>query len=492
MKPFFTKAAMMASIALAWSTLGGVPRAIAAQLSSSENWATTSSVGTSTETTQDDWWNSFHDEELTQLVQRAISKNLELRLAVLRVEEARAARGVAKSGYYPSIGASGSASRLRQRIAVVNGGSPPKSPTFGSVEMNNFQAGFDASWEIDVFGRIRNEMKAASSDARASEEGHRDVLVTLLGDVARSYAELRGFQLRLQIAERNIQTQQDTVSLTKSRAAAGLATELDVSRAEAQLETTRAIVPSLQGAVESSIHKISVLLGEEPGSLQNELEVSAPVPVIPPNVPVGLPSDLLKRRPDIRQADAEIAAAAARVKVAKADYFPRFTLLGSAGRQATQLHDLTFGMGNFFSAGPAISLPIFTGGRIRSNVAIQNARWKEAQIVYQSTVLNSLEDTEDALVNYSQEQERRDHLQSAVLQSQTALELSRELYRSGLVDFLTVLDAQRELYSNEDLLAQSQTSVTTNLVALYKALGGGWESTLPNYAAQSAAGILRR
>jgi outer membrane protein, multidrug efflux system len=396
-------------------------------------------------------------------------------------------RGIAKSGFYPSVGATGSASRVRQRIATVNGGNPATAPSFVSVELNNFEVGFDASWEIDVFGGIRNEVKAASADVRASQEARREILVTLLGDVARSYADLRGFQLRLQITEKNIQTQRDTVDLTKSRAAGGLATELDVSRAVAQLETTRAVVPSLQSAMESSIHKISVLLGEEPGALQKELEDSAPVPVVPPNVPVGLPSDLLKRRPDIRQADAAIAAAAARVKVAKADYFPRFTLLGSAGRQATQLHDLTLGMGNFFSAGPAISLPIFTGGRIRSNVAVQNARWKEAQVLYQSTVLNSLEETEDALVNYSQEQERRDLLESAVSQSRVALELSTELYKSGLVDFLTVLDAQREVYSNEDLLAQSQTAVTTYLVALFKALGGGWESSLPNSSAQAAS-----
>jgi outer membrane protein TolC len=184
----------------------------------------------------------------------------------------------------------------------------------------------------------------------------------------------------------------------------------------------------------------------------------------------------LKRRPDVRRADDEIAGAAANVKAARADYFPRFTLLGSAGRQATQLHDLSLSLGNFFAVGPAISLPIFTGGRIRSNVAVQNARWKQTQILYQSTVLNSLEETENALVNYSQEQERRDRLQAAVSQNQTALELSRELYTSGLGDFLAVLDAQRQLYGNEDLLAQSQTAVTTNLIALYKALGGGWES----------------
>jgi len=319
-------------------------------------------------------------------------------------------------------------------------------------------------------------VQAASANVRSAEENRRDVLLVLLGEVARSYADLRGFQLRLEIAEKNIQTQEDTVHLTEARAAAGLATQFDVSRAIAERETTKAVVPSLRSAISASINRISVVVGQEPGALQRELEASAPVPVVPPDVPVGLPSDLLKRRPDVRRADDEIAAAAANVKAAKADYFPKFILFGSAGRQATQLHDLSLSLGNFFAAGPAISLPIFTGGRIRSNVAVQNARWKQTQILYQSTVLNSLEETETALVNYSQEQERRDRLQAAVSQNQTALELSRELYTSGLGDFLAVLDAQRQLYGNEDLLAQSQTAVTTNLIALYKALGGGWES----------------
>jgi len=439
-----------------------------------KTWAATSIRGVSSEMPAAEWWNSFHDKELTRLVHRAVANNLDLRLAAARVDEARAARGVAKSAFYPSVAVTTSAERLRERVAAFNPG--VNVPTFQPVELNNFQVGFDSVWEIDVFGRIRNEVKAASANLRSAEEDRRDVLVVLLGEVALSYADLRGFQLQLEIAEKNIQTQEDTVHLTQARAAAGLVTQLDVSRAVAELETTKAVVPSLRSAISTSIHRISVLVGKEPGALQRELEASAPVPVVPPEVPVGLPSDLLKRRPDVRRADDEIAAAAAHVKAAKADYFPKFTLFGSAGRQATQLHDLSLSLGNFFAAGPAISLPIFTGGRIRSNVAVQNARWKQTQILYQSTVLNSLEETENALVNYSQEQERRDRLQAAVSQNQTALELSRELYTSGLGDFLAVLDAQRQLYKNEDLLAQSQTAVTTNLIALYKALGGGWES----------------
>jgi NodT family efflux transporter outer membrane factor (OMF) lipoprotein len=448
---------------------------VTAQGPESRDWAAKSIRGTSTEQPPNaDWWNSFHDEELTRLIHRAVASNLDLQLAAARVDEARAARGVAKSAFYPSVGLTTGAERLRERVPVFNPGT--NTAAFHPVELNNFQVGFDSAWEIDVFGRIRNEVKAASANVRSAEENRRYLLLALLGEVARSYADLRGFQLRLEIAENNIQTQEDTVHLTQARAAAGLATQLDVSRAVAERETTNAVVPSLRSAISASIRRISVLVGQEPGALQRELEASAPVPVVPPEVPVGLPSDLLKRRPDVRRADDEIAAAAANVKAAKADYFPKFTLFGSAGRQATQLHDISLSLGNFFAVGPAISLPIFTGGRIRSNIAVQNTRWKQAQLFYHSTVLTSLEETENALVNYSQEQERRDRLQAAVLQNQTALELSRELYTSGLGDFLSVLDAQRQLYGSEDLLAQSQTAVATNLIALYKALGGGWES----------------
>jgi NodT family efflux transporter outer membrane factor (OMF) lipoprotein len=320
-------------------------------------------------------------------------------------------------------------------------------------------------------------VQAATADATAAEENRRDVLVILLGDVGRVYAQLRGFQRRLEIANKNIKTQQDTLDLTSARAKAGLATELDVSRAVAQLESTRAVLPSLLSGIDVSIHRLSVLLGEEPGALRSELEKVSPIPSAGPEVDVGLPSDLLKRRPDIRRSEAQLAAATARIGEAKADLFPRFVLTGTAGRQATQLHDLTLGAGNFFSAGPGISLPLFTGGRIRSNIAVQTSRQREALIGYQSTVLNALEEVENALVSYSQEQERRDRLNEAISHSQLAVDLATEQYKAGLVDFLSVLDAQRDLYANEDQLVQSQTTVTTNLVGLYRALGGGWSAS---------------
>jgi multidrug efflux system outer membrane protein len=436
-------------------------------------WTVAATRGTETKSPEtDEWWASFQDPELNSLVDRSVSRNLDLKLALERVQEARAARGVARSFFFPSIDGAASGTRNRQRVIAPVG--PQNSPLIAPVEYNNFQGGLSASWELDVFGGIRRNVQAATADMTAAEENRRDVLVILLGDVGRVYAQLRGFQRRLEIANKNIKTQQDTLDLTSARAKAGLATELDVSRAAAQLESTKSVVPSLISGIDVSIHRLSVLLGEEPGALRSELEKASPIPSAGPEVDVGLPSDLLKRRPDIRRSEAQLAAATARIGEAKADLFPRFVLTGTAGRQATQLHDLTLGAGNFFSAGPGISLPLFTGGRIRSNIAVQTSRQREALISYQSAILNALEEVENALVGYSQEQERRDRLNDAVAHSQLAVDLATEQYKAGLVDFLSVLDAQRDLYANEDQLVQSQTSVTTNLVGLYRALGGGW------------------
>ena len=455
------------------------------QVSVPEQWTVAPARGTSTKPIQtDEWWSSFQDPELNSLIERAVSRNLDLKLALERVQEARAARGIARSGYFPSIDANASATRLRggnsQGVirAVPSSADPNARPSLISpFETNSFQGNLSASWELDVFGGTRRGVQAATAGVVAAEENRRDVTVILLGDVGRVYAQLRGFQHRLEIANKNIKTQQDTLDLTTARAKAGLATELDVSRAAAQLESTKAVVPTLLSGIDVSIHRLSVLLGEEPGALRSELEKVSPSPSAGPKVDVGLPSDLLKRRPDIRRSEAQLAAATARIGEAKADLFPRFVLTGTAGRQATQLHDLTLGAGNFFSAGPGISLPLFTGGRIRSNIAVQTSRQREALIGYQSTVLNALEEVENALVSYSQEQERRDRLNEAVSHSQLAVDLATEQYKAGLVDFLSVLDAQRDLYANEDQLVQSQTTVTTNLVGLYRALGGGWSAS---------------
>jgi outer membrane protein, multidrug efflux system len=447
-----------------------------------EEWTVAPARGTTARPlVNDEWWSAFQDPELNSLIERAAERSLDLKLALERVQEARAARGIARSGYFPSIDANASATRLRGGLAqgVIRAVSPSSDPNarpslISPFETNLFQANLSAAWELDVFGGIRRGVEAATADVVAAEENRRNVLVILFGDVGRVYAQLRGFQRRLEIANKNIGTQQETLDLTTARAKAGLATELDVSRAAAQLESTRAAVPTLLSGVDVSIHRLSVLLGDEPGALRHELEKVGPIPTAEPDVDVGLPSDLLKRRPDIRRAEAQLVAATARIGEARADLFPRFVLTGTAGRQATQLRDLTLGLGNFFSVGPGISLPLFNGGRIRSSIAVQTSRQRGAVISYQSTILNALEEVQNALVNYSQEQERRDRLNQAIQQSQLAVDLAGEQYRAGLVDFLSVLEAQGQLFANEDEWVQSQTNVTTQVITLYRALGGGW------------------
>ena len=454
------------------------------QVSVPQQWTVAPARGTSTNPPETDaWWLSFQDPELNSLITRAVDRNLDLKLALERVQEARAARGIARSGYFPTIEADVSATRLRGgfnqgviRVVPSSNNANGSASLISPFETNVFQGSLSLSWELDVFGGIRRAVEAATADVVAAEDNRRDVLVILLGDVGRAYAQLRGFQRQLEIANKNIETQQDTLELTATRAKAGLATELDVSRAAAQVESTKAVVPTLLSGIDVSIHRLSVLLGEEPGALRSELQKASPIPVAGPSVEVGLPSDLLERRPDIARAEAELAAATARIGVAKADLFPRFFLTGTAGRQATQLHDLTLGLGNFYSIGPSMSLPLFTGGRIRANIALQTSRQREALISYEAVILTALEEVENALVDYSEEQERRDLLSRAVEQSQLAVDLAAEQYRAGLVDFLSVLEAQGELYSNEAQLVQSQTSVTTDVIALYRALGGGWSA----------------
>jgi NodT family efflux transporter outer membrane factor (OMF) lipoprotein len=452
------------------------------QVSVPNEWTVAPARGTSTKQPEtDEWWSLFQDPEINSLIERAVGRNLDLKLALERVQEARAARGIARSGFFPTLDADVSATRLRGgfnqgviRVVPSSNNANGSPSLISAFETNEFQGSLSLSWELDVFGGIRRAVEAATADVVAAEDNRRDLLVILLGDVGRAYAQLRGFQRQLEIANKNIETQQDTLELTATRAKAGLATELDVSRAAAQVESTKAVVPTLLSGIDVSIHRLSVLLGEEPGALRSELQKASPIPAAGPSVEVGLPSDLLERRPDIARAEAELAAATARIGVAKADLFPRFFLTGTAGRQANQLHDLTLGLGNFYSVGPGVSLPLFTGGRIRSNIAVQTSRQRQALINYEALILNALEEVENALVSYSEEQERRDRLNQAVEQSQLAVDLAAEQYRAGLVDFLSVLEAQGELYANESQLVESQTSVTTDLIALYRALGGGW------------------
>jgi NodT family efflux transporter outer membrane factor (OMF) lipoprotein len=426
------------------------------------------------------WWTAFDDALLNSLVERAVRSNLDLKLAEARIRETRAARAVTAAGAWPEVDVSSSYSRSRfsenahSSTSAGAGGSP--SSFGGNLEDDLFKTGFDASWEIDVFGGVRRSVEAADAAIEASVEDRRDVLVTLLGDVAGNYIDLRGFQRRLAVARANLKAQQDTLDLTRVRFQAGLSSDLEVAQAESQVKTTAAQIPSLESSVKQAAYRLDLLLGSEPGSLWSELRSEAPIPGLPPEVLVGLPSGLLRRRPDIRRAERELAAATARTGAAIADLFPKFFLTGAFGLQSISASDWFTGASRFWSVGPTVRWPVFDAGRIRANIEVRNAQQEQALRQYEKTMLTALQDVENALVNYAKEQQRYRSLEEAVAANRRAMAMSNELYIRGLADFLNVLEAQRSLYFSEAELAVSESRMAANLVALYKALGGGWET----------------
>lgn len=472
------------------------------------------------------WWKTLSDPTLDSLLERAVESNLDLRVATARVVEARAQRGVVAADLWPQVdlsasyrysggsrntgrpssGQTGLGGQVRnaainsvaRSVAAGQGINPAgvavdaanqALATIGNNRLNDegktprdqnlFQAGFDASWELDVFGGNRRAVEAADADLAAVEESRRDVLVTLLSEVALDYVQLRGAQRRLAIARENIVAQKDTADVTTERKVAGFASDLEVAQAQTQLATTQSQVPLLETEIRQLIYQLSVLLAQPPAALLEELEKEAPIPANPPTVPIGLPSDLLRRRPDIRSAERQIAAATARIGVATADLFPKFTLTGSFGPQSRDINHLLDRSSLAWSVGPGVSWPVFDGWRIRSNIAVQDARQLQAVATYEKIVLTAFQEVESALVAYTKEQVRYRSLAAAVEASKRAAGLSNDLYTAGKTNFLNVLDSQRALYAAQDQFVQSETAVITNLIALYKALGGGWQQPEP-------------
>lgn len=426
------------------------------------------------------WWTAFNDSLLNSLVQRAVQSNLDLRLAEARIREARAFRAVTAAGAWPTVDVSGSYAHIRNSENALSlpsqGGVPSPTLSGGDLEHHLFKTGFDASWEIDLFGGVRRSVEAAEANIDASVEDRRAALMTLLGDVAKNYIDLRSFQRRLTVARANLKAQQEILDLTTVRFQVGLASDLDVARAEAQVNTTAAQIPVLESFLKQAAHRLAVLLGSEPGALAAELSTEAPIPALPPEVLVGLPSELLRRRPDIRRAERQLAAATAQIGAATADLFPKFSLTGAAGLQSFSASDWFSSGSRFWSVGPTIRWPIFDAGRIRANIEVRNAQQEQALRQYEKAILTALEEVENSLVNYAKEQARYRSLTGAVSANRRAVEMANELYLSGLQDFLNVLDAHRSLFTAENDLAQSEATMASNLVALYKALGGGWEA----------------
>lgn len=419
------------------------------------------------------WWTTFNDATLSSLVESAVAGNLDVKQAQARVREERARRGIAESAMFPTLNYSGSETWTHS------------SENSGSGKTNNlYSSSFDSSWEVDVFGGIRRSVEAAQGDLEASQENLHDVLVTLVSEVALNYIEVRTLQARLNVVNKNLETQQETYQLTLWGQESGLTDALSAEQARYNLESTRSEIPSLHTSLEEAMNRIAVLLGEQPGNVHKELSAklaaTESIPGVPHKVAVGIPADILRRRPDIRQAERELAAQTARIGVATAELYPSFTLTGSIGVEALSSHTFTHNLGSrdgySWSGGPGVNWALFQGGAIRQNIKVQTALQEQALAKYEITVLTALEEVENALVAYADEQERADTLQQAAQAAQAAAMFADYDFRAGLVDFSSVLDAQRSQLSFQNQLAQSNGTVILNLVRLYKALGGGWHS----------------
>jgi len=410
------------------------------------------------------WWTTLGDPQLSALIERAVAGNLDLKTAQSRIRESRARRSIAKGAMFPTLNASGSATSRRTDTNVG-------FDSHGEV----YSAGFDAGWELDLFGGVRRSIEAAQADLEGTEENLRDVLVSLLAETALNYVEVRTFQSRLAAAQASLATQSETYELTAWRSQAGLDDELAVYQARYNLESTRSQIPTLRAGLEEAMNRLAVLLGEAPGNLHRELAEPRAIPLPPDEIAVGVPADTLRRRPDVRRAERELAAQTARVGVATANLYPQLTLNGSIGLETTSLRDPLSERTWTISGGPRLSWPIFDP-TIRPNIEVQSALQEQALIQYEATVLACLEEVENALVAYGQELQRRDNLRQATEAAQAAASLAQYKYQAGLTDFSNVLDAERSLLSFQDQLHQSDGTVTSNLIRLYKALGGGWTS----------------
>lgn len=411
------------------------------------------------------WWQTLNDPTLTKLEEMAVAGNLDLAQAKAKIREARARRGLADTDLYPSLDVSGSASKYKSSIVTDTG-----------LTGELYDAGFDAGWELDIFGGVRRSIEAAQGDLEAEIADISDVLVSLTAEVGATYVQARTYQARLQVALGNLDIQQQTLDLALSRFEAGLSDELPVQQARYNLADTRSQLPSLRSGLASAKNSLAIMTGQLPGAVHELLASTAPIPVPPTTVPVGVPAETIRRRPDIRRAERQLAAQTARIGQTTANLYPKFRLAGSIGLKALDSVDFLDTNNGLWNIGPSVSWNVFDAGAIRRNIEVQTAIQEQYLIGYETAVLGAVEEVESGLTAYAQEQLRREELSRAVAAAERAEELARDRYTAGLVDFTDVLDAQRSLLSFQDQLATSRGTVTTNLIALYKALGGGWNS----------------
>jgi efflux transporter, outer membrane factor (OMF) lipoprotein, NodT family len=407
-----------------------------------------------------EWWKSFHDPILDQLIADAQSANPDIKIAIARVRQARAQLSVDEAAGDISAVLSGSAARSLNSANVEQIGANGSRFSPGGVPFSLYKVGFDAAWEIDLFGGIRRSNEAAAANFQASVESGRDVLISLYAEVARNYIDLRASQQQLLLAQHTLKNLQDTLKLTQQRHTAGLINEADVANIETQLAAARATLLPLQTAGKKSMHRLSVLLGKAPQSLRHLLAQPAAIPVSNAAVEVGLPSELLLRRPDVRRAERDVARATAEIGVATADLYPHFNLAASVGLQSSNADDLLSGNSKVWSVAPGFTLPLFGRDKIRDNISIFSTAQDQALLTYQSTVLTALEDVENALVEYHNQQQQLSDLTTAYVANQLVYRLAQQRYQGGLSSMLEVLASERNLLATQTQLTQAETSRT--------------------------------
>ncbi|MGZ8216313.1 efflux transporter outer membrane subunit [Methylomagnum sp.] len=416
------------------------------------------------------WWKQFNDPNLIHLIELAAKNNLDLKATEARLREARALFLEAGLNLLPHVNTHGNYTSQHRSFDALN------RRNFVPRDLRLYNVGFDAFWEVDIFGRIRRNVESREAEIEAAEADRRDMLVSVVSEVARNYFELRGHQNQLDVARKNAKNQNHTLDITRAREEAGVGTELDTSRAKAQLDTTLATIPPIDALIRQDIHRISVLIGQRPAALTAELLEPAPLPHPPELVNIGSPADLLRRRPDIRAAERGLASATSQIGVATADLFPRVTFVGTFALESSSFTGLGAAGATAYNFGPRISWAAFDLGQVYARIKAADARAEASLAEYEQAVLNALEETENALVNYNRTRQRQALLASAATASEQAYRLAHMRFDEGAENFLTVLDTELRLLEDQRELAQSETATATTLVALYKALGGGWEA----------------
>lgn len=447
-------------------------------------------AGTSSAPTEAEWWRIFHDPLLSSLEARVADQNFDVRTATLRIAESRAQVASTASQALPTL--NGNFSDYREQFSqnslfslIPLGTLLPAQDASQANRIttgfNNYVVGLNASWELDLWGRVARSVEASDAQFLMSQEARRNTLVSSLAELARDYINLRGTQEQIRMAKDNLKIDGEILNVTKVRQEKGLVTGLDVETAASQVDSVRAQIPQLEQQEVQGINAISLLLAEPPLALSRELITPKPIPPNPPRVPIGLPSELARRRPDIREAEAQLHAATANIGVAVAEFFPSVRLNADPTLQALDPKNLFKGTSlQYMGVGPNVTLPIFQGGRLKANLTMAEKSQQEAAIAYHRAVLNAWHDIVNALTAYRTDQQRRDRLRSQVGHARAALQLARSRYEQGVADFTTLLTDAQTVLSAEQQLSQSTTNVSNDLVALYRALGGGWELTYPD------------